>query len=106
MQTKTNQLMDSLSMSKIDLSQRLENLHEIIRGRYEFIDRIAIALYDAKTDLLKTFVSSIPDGSPLKAYEAHMSEVPSLQTLIHLRKSRIVQDIDDTFTHTATIQNG
>ena len=97
MQTKTNQLMDALSMSKIDLSQRLENLHEIIRGRYEFIDRIAIALYDAKTDLLKTFVSSTPDGSPLKAYEAHMSEVPSLQTLIHLRKSRIVQDIDDTF---------
>ncbi|WP_320150867.1 HD domain-containing phosphohydrolase [uncultured Tolumonas sp.] len=97
MQTKTNQLMDAISMSKIDLSQRLENLHEIIRGRYEFIDRIAIALYDAKTDLLKTFVSSTPDGSPLKAYEAHMSEVPSLQTLIHLRKSRIVQDIDDTF---------
>lgn len=97
MPTNTNQLMDAISMTKTDLSQRLENLHEIIRGRYEFIDRIAIALYDAKTDLLKTFVSSTPDGSPLKAYEAHMSEVPSLQTLIHLRKSRIVQDIDDTF---------
>ena len=97
MQTQMNQIMDALSMTKQDLSTRIANLHEVIRGRYDFIDRIAIALYDAKTDLLKTFVSSTPEGSPLKAYEAHMTEVPSLQTLVNLRKSRIIQDIDQTF---------
>lgn len=100
MQTQMNQIMDALPMTKQDLSTRIANLHEVIRGRYDFIDRIAIALYDAKTDLLKTFVSSTPEGSPLKAYEAHMTKVPSLQTLVDLRKSRIIQDIDQAFlTH-------
>lgn len=97
MQTHTNQIINTLPMTKQDLSTRIANLHQIICGRYDFIDRIAIALYDDKTDLLKTFVSSTPDGTPLKAYEAHMAEVPSLQTLVHLRKSRIIQDIDHTF---------
>lgn len=97
MPTQMSQLMDVIQMPKMDLSQRLINLHEIIRGRYDFIDRISIALYDAKTDLLKTFVSSTPEGSPLNAHEARLADVPSLKTLIHLRKSRIVQDIDTTF---------
>ena len=60
MQTQMNQIMDAIPMTKQDLSTRIANLHEITRGRYDFIDRIAIALYDAKTDLLKTFVSSTP----------------------------------------------
>ena len=59
MQTQMNQIMDALPMTKQDLSTRITNLHEVIRNRYDFIDRIAIALYDAKTDLLKTFVSTI-----------------------------------------------
>lgn len=104
MQQQTNQIMDALPMTKQDLSQRLANLHELIRGRYHFIDRIAIAIYDPQTDLLKTFVSSTPHGIPLQHYEARISDIPSLQALIHDRKSRIVHDIDNSFhaktTHT------
>jgi HD-GYP domain-containing protein (c-di-GMP phosphodiesterase class II) len=97
MQTQMNQIITTLPMTKQDLSTRIANLHQIICGRYNFIDRMAIALYDAKTDLLKTFVSSTPDGTALRSYEAHIAEVPSLQILIHLRKSRIIQDIDHAF---------
>lgn len=93
MQTQMNEL----PMTRQDLSQRLANLHEIIRGRYDFIDRISIAIYDAKNDLLKTFVGSTSDGIPLQGYEAHLADVPSLQALIHSRKSRIVQDMDAVF---------
>ena len=45
MQTQMNQIMGALPMTKQDLSTRIANLHEVIRGRYDFIDRIAIALY-------------------------------------------------------------
>ncbi|MBB6056007.1 HD domain-containing phosphohydrolase [Tolumonas osonensis] len=97
MQTQTVQTTNSLSMTKMDLSARLAKLHEIIRGRYDFIDRVSIALYDAKTDLLKTFVSSDSTQTALHSYEARISDVPSLQKLIHSRQSRIVQDMDITF---------
>jgi hypothetical protein len=49
-----------------DLTQRLQGIHELIRSRYRFVDRVAIALYEPATDVLKTFVSSNTDQTPLK----------------------------------------
>ena len=83
-----------------DLTQRLQGIHELIRSRYSFVDRVAIALYDPATDLLKTFVSSNTDQTPLKRYEMTLSSVPSLGALVHAHQSRVVGDIAESFhTH-------
>ena len=82
----------------VDLTQRLQGIHELIRSRYSFVDRVAIALYDPSTDLLKTFVSSNTDQTLLKRYEVTLSSVPSLRALAESHKSRIVEDIAESFS--------
>lgn len=85
------------TLGKLDqnlpLAEKLAFLHEVLRDRYSFIDRIAIALYDAKTETLKTYTHSSDDGNPLPMYEAKLSDAPSLRQVIKQGKSRVVQDL-------------
>lgn len=84
-------------IEKSGLAQRIRGLHHILRTRYPFLSRVALALYDPETDLLKTFASSTDDGQTLTHYEATLSSVPSLQRLRELRQARVVDDIDGDF---------
>jgi len=80
-----------------DLTQRLQGIHALIRSRYDFVDRVAIALYEPSTDLLKTFVSSNTDHVLLQGYEVVLSSVPSLAALARAHQSRMVGDLGDSF---------
>ena len=80
-----------------DLTHQLESIHGLVQSRYPFIARIALALYEPASDLLKTFVSSNTDGQALQRYEMPLSRVPSLSELARTRKSRLVDDIPETF---------
>lgn len=79
------------------LAERLGELHEELRLSCPSLCRIAIVLYDSETDLLKTFVHSTIDFSPLQHYEARLSETPTLKRLVEERKSRVVNNIGNTF---------
>ena len=81
-----------------DLTSQLRLIHGLVRSRYPFVDRIALALYEPATDRLKTFVSSNTDEVLLKRYEVELSQVPSLMALVRERRSRVVNDIAETFT--------
>ena len=87
-----------------DLTSQLRVIHGLVRSRYPFVDRIALALYEPATDRLKTFISSNTDEVLLKRYEVELAQVPSLLTLVQERKSRVVNDIQAEFrahtTHT------
>jgi HD-GYP domain-containing protein (c-di-GMP phosphodiesterase class II) len=76
---------------------RIQSLHSILLTRYPFIARVALALYDPDTDLLKTFASSNEGGPTLQRHEATLASVPSLQRLRDTRASRVVDDIDASF---------
>lgn len=92
-----NVLLGGICAPGDNMSVRLTTIHEVIRARYPYIDRIAIALYDATTDLLKTFVGSNQDHQQLERHEAHLRDVPSLAHLAKTRQSRIIDDISRTF---------
>lgn len=77
----------------LPLAEKLAFLHEVVRDRYAFIDRIAIALYDAKTEILKTYTHSSDGSNPLPMYEAKLSDAPSLRQIVEQGKSRVVQDL-------------
>ena len=77
----------------IPLSEKLGYLHEVILGRYEFIDRIAVALYDDKTDLLKSFLHSSAGQRPLAHYQARLEETPSLKEILVKGRPRLVNDL-------------
>jgi HD-GYP domain-containing protein (c-di-GMP phosphodiesterase class II) len=80
------------------VQERLLALHEVVRSRFAFLDRIAIAVYDGTSDMLKTFASSNTGATPLQAYEARLADIPSLRAVAEQRQPRVVDDIERTFT--------
>lgn len=76
------------------LQDKLTSLHEVITTTFDFIDRIAIAVYEPKTDVLKTFVTSSLGENTLKHYQARLSDTPSLQEILKQGRPRVVNDLD------------
>lgn len=60
------------------------------------IDRIACALYDPATDLLKTFVNSTRSGEAIADYECTLATSSALQALAREGGVRVIQDIPAT----------
>lgn len=94
----TNEEMLNLARSTTGatVESRLRVLHEILLARLETVDRIAVAIYDPGTDLLKTFASSNRGSTPLRAYQARLAEVPSLKQLAESHSARVIHDIPGT----------
>lgn len=79
----------------LPLTEKLRFLHQVIRQDFPFIDRLAIALYDEKTEMLKTYTHSTEgNDSPVTTYEAPLSAAPSLHAIIEQRRPRLVQDLN------------
>jgi len=77
----------------VTLSEKLESIHRVLKSRFDFIERIAVAVYDAKTDMLKTFSHSSGPAAPLVRYEAPMRESPSLLEILKNGMPRVVNDL-------------
>lgn len=84
-------------------------IHETLNLRHPFIDRIAIATYDEKLDLLSTYASSSQEKSPLENYQAKLSDCSSLLDILSTRKPRLVDDLsifeDQTSQHTKVVRD-
>ena len=90
--TPDSQRLDQLLSRTEPLSTRLRFLHGLLQERFPTVGRIAVALHDAETDLLKTFLDSQSGSRPLTLYQRRLSEVPSLA---RIRDSRIPRAVDD-----------
>lgn len=86
------------------LQDKIAFLHKTIREQHPFIARVAIALYENDTDLLTTFVYSSDTPSPLKNYQAKLSECDSLSNILSSNRPRVVNDmelfVEGTHEHT------
>jgi hypothetical protein len=82
-----------LALNPRSLGEQLAAIHERIRGEFPHIERIGVALYDPKSDLLKSFVHSSGAPGPLSRYEVHLSETPSLLALAHSGEARVLTDL-------------
>lgn len=78
----------------IPLTNKLNFIHKIILEDFPFINRLAIALYDEKTEILKTYAHSTEGDNPVITYEAPLDEAPSLREIIEQRRPRLVQDLN------------
>ena len=76
------------------LSEKLISIHEALNKQMAVVDRVSVAVYDSKTDLLKTFIHSSGDADPLSNYQARLSDVKSLQEVISSGKARVVNDLE------------
>jgi HD-GYP domain-containing protein (c-di-GMP phosphodiesterase class II) len=79
---------------KLPLSEKVEYVHGLLKARFGFIDRIAVAIYDPKTDLLKTFVHSSGVENPLDLYSAKLADSASMQEILKAGRPRVVNDLE------------
>ena len=77
----------------VSLQQKLAAIHDVLRAELDFVDRIAVAAYDAATDVLKTFLASPREGNALVRYEARLADSPSLAEIVHSGRPRVVNDL-------------
>ncbi len=75
------------------IGQQIEALHGALREEHPGVARMAIALYDPETDLLRTFAQSTLGGSPLAFYDARLDDVTSLKELAARGGIRILDDL-------------
>lgn len=78
---------------KASIADKLKSLHLATKQHHPFISRVAVALYDHDTDLLKTFIYSSDDQTPLANYQAKLSETESLQGIIENSDPRVINDL-------------
>lgn len=74
------------------ISDKLSLVHDEVRTHYPHIDRIAVAMYEPERDLLKTFIYSSRDETPLQFYETRLSNSPSLSEIARSGNARVVND--------------
>lgn len=76
-----------------DIGQQVVELHNQLRVQWPHLCRIALALYDTKTDELHTFVNATSGKAILPHYTQKLGDVPSLQQVSQTGKARIVDDL-------------
>ena len=79
---------------KLPLPEKIEYVHGLLKGRFGFIDRISVAIYDPKTDLLKTYLQSSNDEDPLVLYSSRLADSASMQEILKVGRPRVVNDLD------------
>ncbi len=75
------------------LAERLACQHDQLRGEFPALDRIAVAIYDHRTDMLKAFVHSSEGPNPFEHAMARLSDLASLQELARTGASRVIADL-------------
>jgi HD-GYP domain-containing protein (c-di-GMP phosphodiesterase class II) len=79
---------------KLPLPKKLTYVHRLLKERFAFIDRISVAIYEPKTDLLKTFLHSSDEESPLVLYSTRLADSASMQEILKVGRPRVVNDLE------------
>ena len=90
--TEHTDVLSALNRS-VPLSAKLRAIHQQLHEQVPFIDRIAIATYDPKTDLVKTFIHSSQQSNPLSNYQAKLSASESLEQIVKTGTPRVTNDL-------------
>lgn len=75
------------------VEKKLRVIHDVMKQHMPHVTRVAVALYDPKTDYLRTFVYSSNESSPLQQYQAKLAECKSLHELSQTGETRVINDL-------------
>ena len=90
-------LLDDLN-KPLSLKDKMVSAHRSVRSKFPFVSRIAIALYDSGTNILKTYMDSSGGDKPLAHYQASLDNAPSLKEILAKGLPRVVNNLV-TFEH-------
>ncbi len=78
---------------KGELKSKLLSAHAAVKKNLPFVARIAIALYDPQTKILKTYLHSSGVDNPLEHYQTLIDNAPSLKEILEKGKPRVVNNM-------------
>lgn len=91
----------------IPLQDKLVATHGSVSEIFPFIVRIAIAIYDPETSILKTYIHSSGDDNPLDNYQTLLDDAPSLKEILKKGLPRVANNLltfeDGNHEHTRRI---
>jgi HD-GYP domain-containing protein (c-di-GMP phosphodiesterase class II) len=91
----------------LPLKDKIISAHRSIQQKFPFIARIAIALYDPETRILKTYLHSSGEDEPLAHYQSSLENAPSLKEILDKSLPRVVNNLvtfeSGTHEHTQRI---
>jgi len=94
----------------LPLKDKLISTHKSLSEIFPFIVRIAIALYDPQTKVLKTYLHSGDDDNPLENYQTLLDDAPSLKKILEKGLPRVINNLltfdNGTHEHTRRIGRG
>lgn len=82
----------------ISLKEKLISAHKAVKKSLPFISRIAVAIYDPETRVLRSFIHSSDDDNPMEHYQALIDDAPSLKEILDKGLPRVVNNLL-TFDH-------
>jgi HD-GYP domain-containing protein (c-di-GMP phosphodiesterase class II) len=89
------------------LRDKLIAAHKSVSEVFPFIVRIAIAIYDPETKILKTYLHSSGDDNPLDHYQTLLDDAPSLKEILIKGLPRVANNLltfeDGQHEHTKRI---
>ena len=77
----------------LPLRDKLIQTHRVVQKQLPFVARIAVALYDPQTGVLKTYLHSSGEDDPLSHYYASLSEAPSLAKILREGRPRVINNM-------------
>ncbi|MBS0424340.1 MAG: HD domain-containing protein [Proteobacteria bacterium] len=99
-------LLDDLN-KPLSLKDKMVSAHRSVQNKFPFVSRIAIALYDSDTNILKTYMDSSGGDKPLAHYQVSLDNAPSLQEILAKGLPRVVNNLvtfeNGTHEHTQRI---
>jgi HD-GYP domain-containing protein (c-di-GMP phosphodiesterase class II) len=96
MQTLAFVYQDTLEQlnQNVPLHDKIQAIHRVLQDRLGGIERVAAALYEPTTDLVKTFVDSSDEADlPLRHHQARLTESHSLQEILRSGRPRVLNDL-------------
>lgn len=89
------------------LKERLVSAHKKAQEKFPFLARIAVALYDSETSILKTYLHSSGEDNPIEHYQTHIDNAPSLKHILDEGRPRVINNMltfeDNSNKHTKRI---
>ena len=84
----------------IPVREKLHHTHEVLKKKYSFIDRIAIAIFDPKTEVIKTYVDSSSGDHPIEHYQTTLDQAKTLKQIIENKRPLVINDLNTTQSKT------
>ena len=89
------------------LKEKLVAAHKKAQEKFPFLARIAVALYDSETAILKTYLHSSGEDNPIEHYQTHIDNAPSLKKILEEKLPRVINNMltfeDNSNKHTQRI---